>query len=147
MIYIFEGINNECSVIYDSTALTQEQKERAIVLEELPKNTYKHAVLKADKAKNLVWWEETSSTNSIYSRKDFAALLLTSEELMLLEKESLVDADVNKVKFSLFNAEYIDLTDWLTIKSLEILVLKGLLSELRKNEILEGKIQETTTNM
>lgn len=142
MIYIFEGINNECSVIYDSTALTQGQKERAIVLEELPKNTYKHAVLKADKAKNLVWWEEAVSTSSIYSRKDFAALLLTSEELMLLEKESLVDADVNKVKFSLFNAEYIDLADWLTIKSLEILVLKGLLSELRKNEILEGKIQE-----
>lgn len=147
MIYIFEGINNECSVIYDSTALTQEQKERAIVLEELPKNTYKHAVLKANKETNSVWWEETVSTSSTYSRKDFAALLLTSEELMLLEKESLVDADVNKVKFSLFNAEYIDLADWLTIKSLEILVLKGLLSELRKNEILEGKIQETTTNM
>jgi len=142
MIYIFEGINNECSVIYDSTALTQEQKERAIVLEELPKNTYKHAVLKADKAKNLVWWEETVSTSSIYSRKDFVSLLLTSQELMLLEKESLVDADINKIKFSLFNAEYIDLSDWLTIKSLEILVLKGLLSELRKNEILEGKIQE-----
>jgi len=142
MIYIFEGINNECSVIYDSTALTQEQKERAIVLEELPKNTYKHAVLKADKAKNLVWWEETVSTSSIYSRKDFVSLLLTSQELMLLEKESLVDADINKIKFSLFNAEYIDLADWLTIKSLEILVLKGLLSELRKNEILEGKIQE-----
>jgi len=142
MIYIFEGINNECSVIYDSTALTQEQKERAIVLEELPKNTYKHAVLKADKAKNLVWWEETVSTSSVYSRKDFVSLLLTSQELMLLEKESLVDADINKIKFSLFNAEYIDLSDWLTIKSLEILVLKGLLSELRKNEILEGKIQE-----
>lgn len=61
---------------------------------------------------------------------------------MLLEKESLVDADINKIKFSLLNAEYIDLADWLTIKSLEILVLKGLLSELRKNEILEGKIQE-----
>lgn len=142
MIYIFEGGENTASVIYDSTALTQEQKERAIALEELPKNTYKHAVLKADKAKNLVWWEETVSTSSIYSRKDFAALLLTSQELMLLEKESLVDADINKVKFSLFNAEYIDLADWLTIKSLEILVLKGLLSELRKNEILEGKIQE-----
>jgi len=141
MIYIFEGGENTASVVYDVRSLKSTDIERAIVLEELPKNTYKHAVLKADKAKNLVWWEEIVSTSSIYSRKDFAALL-TSQELMLLEKESLVDADINKIKFSLLNAEYIDLADWLTIKSLEILVLKGLLSELRKNEILEGKIQE-----
>lgn len=142
MIYIFEGINNECSIIYDDTELTQKQKERAIKTESLPEHNFKNPILKADKAKNSVWWEETVSTSSIYSRKDFAALLLTSQELMLLEKESLVDADINKIKFSLLNAEYIDLADWLTIKSLEILVLKGLLSELRKNEILEGKIQE-----
>lgn len=142
MIYIFEGGENTASVVYDVRSLKSTDIERAIVLEELPKNTYKHAVLKADKSKNLVWWEETVSTSSIYSRKDFAALLLTSQELMLLEKESLVDADINKIKFSLLNAEYIDLADWLTIKSLEILVLKGLLSETRKNEILEGKIQE-----
>ena len=142
MIYIFEGGENTASVVYDVRSLKSTDIERAIVLEELPKNTYKHAVLKANKETNSVWWEETVSTSSIYSRKDFAALLLTSKELMLLEKESLVDADVNKIKFSLLNAEYIDLADWLTIKSLEILVLKGLLSELRKNEILEGKIQE-----
>lgn len=142
MIYIFEGGGNTASVVYDVRSLKSTDIERAIVLEELPKNTYKHAVLKANKETNSVWWEETVSTSSIYSRKDFAALLLTSQELMLLEKESLVDADINKIKFSLLNAEYIDLADWLTIKSLEILVLKGLLSELRKNEILEGKIQE-----
>ena len=142
MIYIFEGGENTASVVYDVRSLKSTDIERAIVLEELPKNTYKHAVLKANKETNSVWWEETVSTSSIYSRKDFAALLLTSQELMLLEKESLVDADINKIKFSLLNAEYIDLADWLTIKSLEMLVLKGLLSELRKNEILEGKIQE-----
>lgn len=142
MIYIFEGGENTASVVYDVRSLKSTDIERAIVLEELPKNTYKHAVLKANKETNSVWWEETVSTSSIYSRKDFAALLLTSKELMLLEKESLVDADINKIKFSLLNAEYIDLADWLTIKSLEMLVLKGLLSELRKNEILEGKIQE-----
>ncbi len=142
MIYIFEGGENTASVVYDVRSLKSTDIERAIVLEELPKNTYKHAVLKANKETNSVWWEETVSTSSIYSRKDFAALLLTSQELMLLEKESLVDADINKIKFSLFNAEYVDLADWLTIKSLEILVLKGLLSEVRKNEILEGKIQE-----
>lgn len=28
MIYIFEGINNECSIVYDDTELTQKQKER-----------------------------------------------------------------------------------------------------------------------
>lgn len=60
MIYLFENANNNASVVYDGSVLTQVQKDKAIQVEHLPaKETPqgKVAILKVSKATNEVWWE------------------------------------------------------------------------------------------
>lgn len=65
MIYIFESLDNQASIVLDETTLTEEEKTRGIALEELPTKEEKEgqiAILKADKEKNKVWYEYVEDT-------------------------------------------------------------------------------------
>lgn len=60
MIYIFESLNNYASVIFEGIGLTDEEKERSIVLDKLPdvvEQTGKIPVLKCKKETNEVWYD------------------------------------------------------------------------------------------
>jgi len=60
MIYIFEGKDNLASVIVQCNTLTEQEKARGIILETLPiadEVEGKHAILKANKSTNEVWYE------------------------------------------------------------------------------------------
>ena len=72
-IYLFENANNDVSIVFDETTLTEEQKSRAIALESLPPKEEvegKLAVLKANKGTNKVWWEYVDIDNEL-NIKDF----------------------------------------------------------------------------
>lgn len=84
MIYLFENINNDASIIYDDTFLSIADKTRAVQVEELPYQEIpqgKYAVLKCKKTTNDVWWEyldnpETELTQRIAAIEGaFLALL------------------------------------------------------------------------
>lgn len=71
-IYLFENANNDVSIVFDGTTLTEDQKSRAIVLENLPPKEEvegKLAVLKANKGTNEVWWEYSD----VESKQDIKA--------------------------------------------------------------------------
>ena len=60
MIYVFENDNNDASVVYDETTLTEEQKVKGIAIAELPIEEVpkgKQAVLKCKKSTGEVWYE------------------------------------------------------------------------------------------
>ena len=60
MFYIFENDNNNASVVYDETTLTNEQKAKGIAIAELPTAETpegKQAVLKCRKSTGEVWYE------------------------------------------------------------------------------------------
>ena len=60
MIYVFENDNNDASVVYDETTLTEEQKVKGIAIAELPIEEVpkgKQAVLKCRKATEEIWYE------------------------------------------------------------------------------------------
>ena len=59
MIYVFPCSTGECSIVYDETSLTDEDKARGIALTELPTPETpegKMAVLMGNKSTNAVWW-------------------------------------------------------------------------------------------
>ena len=62
-IYVFPGINKDCSIVYDATTLTAEEKKRGIELAALPepeepeKREGKYAVLRGDLITGQVWYE------------------------------------------------------------------------------------------
>lgn len=65
MIYIFESLDNNASVILDETTLTEDEKTRGIALKELPHKETKEGkivILKADKSKEKVWYEYVEDT-------------------------------------------------------------------------------------
>lgn len=60
MIYIFENPNNDASIVYDGSTLTEEQKSKAVAVEQLPElqtPAGKQAVLKVRKVTGEVWYE------------------------------------------------------------------------------------------
>jgi hypothetical protein len=60
MIYLFENGDNNASVVYDETTLTNGQKANGIAIESLPiaeTPEGKQAVLKCKKATEEVWYE------------------------------------------------------------------------------------------
>lgn len=60
MIYLFENDDNNASVVYDETTLTNGQKANGIAIESLPiaeTPEGKRAVLKCRKATEEVWYE------------------------------------------------------------------------------------------
>ena len=60
MFYIFENNNNNASIVYDETTLTNEQKAKGIAIAELPTAETpegKQAVLKCRKATEEIWYE------------------------------------------------------------------------------------------
>jgi len=60
MIYLFENDDNNASVVYDETTLTNDQKANGIAIESLPiaeTPEGKRAVLKCRKATEEVWYE------------------------------------------------------------------------------------------
>lgn len=60
MFYIFENNNNNASIVYDETTLTNEQKAKGIAIAELPTAETpegKQAVLKCRKSTEEVWYE------------------------------------------------------------------------------------------
>ena len=60
MIYLFENDNNNASVVYDETTLTNDQKANGIAIESLPiaeTPEGKQAVLKCNKSTGEVWYE------------------------------------------------------------------------------------------
>lgn len=60
MIYLFENGDNNASVVYDETTLTEEQKVKGIAIAELPIEEIpkgKQAVLKCKKSTGEVWCE------------------------------------------------------------------------------------------
>ena len=60
MIYVFENDNNDASVVYDETTLTNGQKANGIAIESLPiaeTPEGKQAVLKCKKSTGEVWYE------------------------------------------------------------------------------------------
>lgn len=59
MIYLFENPDNNASIIYQGSTLTNEQKQRAVAIEQLPvaeKQNGKIAILKVSKSENRVWY-------------------------------------------------------------------------------------------
>lgn len=68
MIYIFEGYENSASMVYDETILTQAEKGRGIVVENLPEKEEiegKIAILKCRKATDEVWWEYVDEVKDV----------------------------------------------------------------------------------
>lgn len=64
MIYIFEDIDKNATIVFEGNLLTDAEKERAIAIETLPvKNVPdgKISVLKADKETESVWYEYVDS--------------------------------------------------------------------------------------
>jgi len=60
MFYIFENNDNNASIVYDETTLTNEQKAKGIAIAELPTAETpegKQAVLKCKKSTGEVWYE------------------------------------------------------------------------------------------
>lgn len=60
MIYLFENGDNNASVVYDETTLTNGQKANGIAVSELPSVEIpegKQAVLKCRKSTEEVWYE------------------------------------------------------------------------------------------
>lgn len=60
MIYVFENPNNNASVVYDETSLTEIEKNKGIAVIDLPeKETIagKYPILKCRKSTGEVWWE------------------------------------------------------------------------------------------
>jgi len=60
MIYLFENDNNNASVVYDETTLTNDQKANGIAIESLPiaeTPEGKQAILKCRKSTGEVWYE------------------------------------------------------------------------------------------
>lgn len=60
MIYVFENDNNNVSIVFDETTLTEQEKSKGIALEQLPIEEViegKEAILKCRKATNEVWYE------------------------------------------------------------------------------------------
>ena len=57
MIYVFEG----GSIVYDGSTISDEQKAKAVAVEQLPEKPEipagKMAVIRANKAEERVWWE------------------------------------------------------------------------------------------
>lgn len=89
-MYIFEGKDNLASIINSEDSLSEEQKEKGIYISNLPTKEIiqgKTAILKADKAKELVWWEYIEIQNPppivteiLISKAEFLKRL-TEEEL------------------------------------------------------------------
>ncbi|SKC62605.1 hypothetical protein [Maledivibacter halophilus] len=68
MLYVFEG----GSIVYDERVLTEEDKARAVAVEELPPKEIpagKTAVIRANKAENTVWWEYVDSPQYLEFQK------------------------------------------------------------------------------
>lgn len=60
MIYVFENDNNDASIVYDGTILTEAERTKGIAIEQLPHKEEiegKIAVLKCNKATGEVWYE------------------------------------------------------------------------------------------
>lgn len=60
MIYLFENGDNNASVVYDETTLTEQEKTKGIPVAELPIADIpegKQAVLKCNKSTGEVWYE------------------------------------------------------------------------------------------
>ena len=60
MIYLFENGDNNASVVYDETTLTNDQKANGIAIESLPiaeTPEGKQAILKCRKSTGEVWYE------------------------------------------------------------------------------------------
>jgi oxalate decarboxylase/phosphoglucose isomerase-like protein (cupin superfamily) len=79
MIYVFENLDNNASVVYAGETLTEQQKEKAVAVASLPVKEVlagKTAVLKCKKATNEVWYEY------IDTPKDEVAELRANQDLM-----------------------------------------------------------------
>lgn len=67
-MYVFEGIHNLASVVYDEENLTEELKAEGIPLETLPQSEVRNgkiAVLMADKGTKKVWYEYYDETPTL----------------------------------------------------------------------------------
>lgn len=103
MIYIFENPDNNASIIYDDTTLTEEEKRQGIAIDQLPEKDNlegKQAILKCKKSTNEVWYEyidivevpvEEDST-----KEDIASLKLENAELIM--KSAMTDLEIETVK-------------------------------------------------
>ncbi len=92
-MYIFEGKDNFASVIYNVNSLTDDEKQRAIILTDLPeKQTIegKTAILKADKKQNLVWWEYIDIVEDV---PDTIPIIITKAQFL----KRLTEDELNKV--------------------------------------------------
>lgn len=64
MIYVFEG----GSIVYDESVLSEEDKSKAVGIEELPALEApigKTGIIKADKTTDTVWWEYVDTSQSV----------------------------------------------------------------------------------
>lgn len=81
MIYLFENPNNNASIVYDATTLTELQKTQGVAVEELPEQNTpegKMAVLKVKKSTEEVWWEYVDKP--INAQNEIAELKLSQQE-------------------------------------------------------------------
>ena len=89
MIYLFENPDNNTSIVYDGSILTEKLRSESIILEQLPEKQElknKIAILKCKKSTNEVWWEyqdtQISMPESTELEKRIAALEKSNAELM-----------------------------------------------------------------
>lgn len=72
MIYIFENSANTASIVFDGTTLTEEQKTKAVIIDQLPEPqppAGKMAVLKVKKATGEVWYEYVDKPEAPVERR------------------------------------------------------------------------------
>lgn len=68
MIYIFEGVNNAASIIYGGEKLSNDIKDKAVKLDQLPDpviDDKKEAVLKVNTTTGEVWYEYIDKTPDV----------------------------------------------------------------------------------
>lgn len=154
-MYIFEGKDNYASIINSENSLTQQEKEKGIHISNLPTKEIiqgKAAILKADKAKELVWWEyvdiieDVSDTAPIMLTKAQFLRRLTEDELNKVTNYEMFTTGTDKLQkdmamktlWMFFNTfENVNLADasWVSDFA-QVIIWTGLITEARLKEIL-----------
>lgn len=99
MIYVFENPDNNASIIYVDTTLTEEEKRQGIAIDKLPAKDNlegKQAMLKCKKSTNEVWYEYVDVVEIPKKEDVLEQLKLENAELMM--KSATTDMEIETVK-------------------------------------------------
>ena len=88
MIYLFENQDNNASIVYDASTLTEQEKSQGIAIEQLPTPQTpdgKIAILKCRKSDESVWYEYADAPKDENEKiKELEQAVLDLTELVLM---------------------------------------------------------------